>query len=227
VRHISLTQDYIHACDRLSLLKFTEIQQREFVRVALHCAATEKVYNPYHTLIINHLCSESYSHRFTLQYALWDFLRELGDSSTRDIKSRCANVAKTAAYIVGRKSLDLTVYKVSDCRKDLSDNQGIDFTDLKPPGIYFFSVFLSRLFLATQTPSPIFALSKSYRELDIEAIEETFEKALPNRELAQGLSWVLQRKGCLEHDNGQLSEMARSVVANGATAGLEVLSRVV
>lgn len=110
-------QDYIHACDRLSLLKFTETQQREFVRVALHCCATEKTYNPYHSLIINHLCAESYSHRFTLQYALWDFLRELGDDAGKAAKLRCANVAQMSAYVVGRRSLDITVFKVSSCMK--------------------------------------------------------------------------------------------------------------
>jgi nucleolar MIF4G domain-containing protein 1 len=30
-------QDYMHACDRLNQLRFTDVQQREFVRVALHC----------------------------------------------------------------------------------------------------------------------------------------------------------------------------------------------
>jgi nucleolar MIF4G domain-containing protein 1 len=32
-----LRQDYRHACQRLSQLKYTDVQQREFVRVALHC----------------------------------------------------------------------------------------------------------------------------------------------------------------------------------------------
>ena len=30
-------QDYVDACDRLSQLKLTEIQQREIIRVLLHC----------------------------------------------------------------------------------------------------------------------------------------------------------------------------------------------
>ena len=30
-------QDYVHACDRLNALRLTSVQQREFVRVALHC----------------------------------------------------------------------------------------------------------------------------------------------------------------------------------------------
>ena len=87
----------------MSALKYTETQQREFVRVTLHCSNLEKTYNPYYTLVLNHLCSESYSHRFTLQYALWDLLR--GDVGE--------NVAKAMAYIIARGSMDLTVFKVS------------------------------------------------------------------------------------------------------------------
>lgn len=113
MRFYADVQDFIHACDRLSHLKFTEVQQREFVRVALHCCTTEKTYNPYHTLILNKLCAESYSHRFTFQYALWDFLRESGEESGKSARVRCANVAKVAAYVVARSSLDLTVFKVS------------------------------------------------------------------------------------------------------------------
>ena len=87
----------------MSTLKYTETQQREFVRVTLHCSNLEKSYNPYYTLVLNHLCSESYNHRFTLQYALWDLLR--GDVGE--------NVAKAMAYIIARGSMDLTVFKVS------------------------------------------------------------------------------------------------------------------
>ena len=95
-------QDFVHACDRMNALKYTETQQREYVRVTLHCCNLEKTYNPYYTLVLNHLCSESYSHRFTLQYALWDLLREGAGT----------NVAKTMAYIIARGSMDLTVFKV-------------------------------------------------------------------------------------------------------------------
>lgn len=120
-------QDYMHACDRLNQLRFTDVQQREFVRVALHCCGLvsqldhvvrrpltiqEKRYNPYYTLILNNLCAESYDHRFTLQYALWDFLRELGGEASKETRRRGVNVAKALAYVIGRGSLDLTVFKV-------------------------------------------------------------------------------------------------------------------
>lgn len=115
---LTRSQDYVHACDRLAQLRLTDVQQRELVRVALHCCGLEKMYNPYYTLILNHLCSASYDHRFTLQYALWDFLRGLdeGESAQSDAKARrrkTVNIAKAIAYIIARGSMDLTVFKVS------------------------------------------------------------------------------------------------------------------
>lgn len=71
----------------------------------------EKRYNPYYTLVLNNLCAESYDHRFTLQYALWDFLRELGGGG-KEAKRRGTNIAKAVAYIIARGSMDLTVLKV-------------------------------------------------------------------------------------------------------------------
>ncbi|KAI9638207.1 putative osmoregulation-related protein [Dioszegia hungarica] len=211
------SEDYIHACDRLSLLKFTETQQREFVRVALHCCATEKTYNPYHSLIINHLCAESYSHRFTLQYALWDFLRELGDDAGKAAKLRCANVAQMSAYVVGRRSLDITVFKA------------FDFVSLKPVAVHFFAVFVSRLCLATQTVSPLFSLPKAFRlqDIDEEAVEETFEKALTNYTLAQGLTWIVRRPGAVEQGSRGLGETAKSVIQRVISVASQVLSRAV
>lgn len=73
----------------------------------------EKRYNPYYTLLLNHLCTNSHSHRFTFQYALWDFLRTLGDGDLgKEGKGRAENLAKTLAYMIGRHTLDLTVLKV-------------------------------------------------------------------------------------------------------------------
>lgn len=117
----------MHACDRLNQLRFTAVQQREFIRVTLHCCALvrelmdscatadrqEKRYNPYYTLVLNNLCAESYDHRFTLQYALWDFLRELAEGS-KETRRRGVNVAKAMAYLIARGSIDLTAFKVSD-----------------------------------------------------------------------------------------------------------------
>ncbi|KDN35887.1 hypothetical protein RSAG8_11249, partial [Rhizoctonia solani AG-8 WAC10335] len=49
-------------------------------RVVLHCCGNERTYNPFYTLVAHHLCQKSHSHRITLQYCLWDFLRSLGET---------------------------------------------------------------------------------------------------------------------------------------------------
>ena len=41
----------------------------------------EKRFNPYYTLVGQHLCRLSKSHQFTMQYCLWDFLRDLGETN--------------------------------------------------------------------------------------------------------------------------------------------------
>ena len=116
-------------------MKFTEVQQREFIRVALHCLAIEPTYNPYYALLLSHLTSTSYSHRFTLQYALWDFLRDLGqdevggEGTKGDVRGtsgfagldegkggkalgKVKRVGMGLGWVVSQGGIDLTVFKV-------------------------------------------------------------------------------------------------------------------
>ncbi|OXG77281.1 MIF4G/MA4 domain-containing protein [Cryptococcus neoformans A2-102-5] len=178
------SEDYVHACDRLSMFKLSDVQQREFVRVALHCCGLEATYNPYYTLILSHLCANSYDHRFTFQYALWDFMREL-ESGSKVSKEKVGNVARAVGYVVARGGLSLTVFKA------------VDFTSLCKPLIKFLITVLVHLAIALQTVSPIFTLPKSYelaRNFDDEVIQERFEQVLSNTELAGGWLWVLDRE---------------------------------
>lgn len=178
------SEDYVHACDRLSMFKLSDVQQREFVRVALHCCGLEATYNPYYTLILSHLCANSYDHRFTFQYALWDFMREL-ESGSKVSKQRVGNVARAVAYVVARGGLSLTVFKA------------VDFTSLSKPLTKFLITVLVHFVIALQTVSPIFTLPKSYelvRNFDDEVIQERFEQVLSNTELAGGWLWVLDRE---------------------------------
>ncbi|WVW82576.1 hypothetical protein I302_104587 [Kwoniella bestiolae CBS 10118] len=217
------SEDYLHACDRLNALKLSDVQQREFVRVALHCCGLEKTYNPYYTLILSNLCSNSYDHRFTLQYALWDFIRELesGSGSVDSTKSkkskqkqRQENIAKAIAYVVGRGALDLTVFKA------------IDFTTLSSPLLSFLLIFLVHMLLSIHSPSPIFTLPKSF-DFDDETIEEKFEKTLSNTELAGGWLYVLERgsKRLGEIVEG-MGEREGQVVKRGVEVGRRVLGNV-
>src|ERR1700733_9545217 len=142
----SIFQDYVDACERLSQLNLTEIQQREIIRVLLHCCGNvrlfwitylyadsyqERSYNPYYTLVCQHLCRTSHSYKITLQFCLWDFFRDLGESSvggseviknTKDdgvafdtgriSLTRIRNVAKAYAWWIAKDSLILGILKV-------------------------------------------------------------------------------------------------------------------
>jgi nucleolar MIF4G domain-containing protein 1 len=99
----------------------------------------EKSYNPYYALVCQHLCRSSHSYKITLQFCLWDFLRDLGEANVGgaeviknlkddrdegaafDVKSisstRIRNVAKAYAWWVAKDCVTLAILKV--CRRSI------------------------------------------------------------------------------------------------------------
>jgi len=94
-------------------------------------ALQEKSYNPYYTLICQHLCQDSHSYKITLQYWLWDFLRDLGQVNVggaeviKNLKenhgqlevksissSRMKNVAKAYGWWIAKDTCSLLILKV-------------------------------------------------------------------------------------------------------------------
>ncbi|KAG7451246.1 uncharacterized protein BT62DRAFT_926904 [Guyanagaster necrorhizus] len=196
------SEDYVDACDRLSQLNLSEVQQREIIRVLLHCCGNEKTYNPYYTLVCQHLCRLSHSYKVTLQFCLWDFLRDLGEaevggaeviksikesgvSKSFDLKSissiRLRNVAKAYAWWMSKDCVTLAILKP------------VDFTLLKPQTKQFIGEMLCQLFISTQTSSPL--IGSNAETLSIMrnrvAIEEVFIKATKVQNLAMGLVYFL------------------------------------
>jgi nucleolar MIF4G domain-containing protein 1 len=45
------SEDYLEAFEKLNSLNLKKTQQREIVRVLLHCCLNEKTYNKYYTLL--------------------------------------------------------------------------------------------------------------------------------------------------------------------------------
>ncbi|KAK0530234.1 suppressor of glycerol defect [Tilletia horrida] len=90
------SEDYVDASQHLLGLGLNEVQRREVVRVLLHCLGSEPVYNPYYVLIGQQLAADAgaaggpvlatsstsgvISTRVTMQYCLWDYFREIGES---------------------------------------------------------------------------------------------------------------------------------------------------
>jgi nucleolar MIF4G domain-containing protein 1 len=89
----------------------------------------EKSYNPYYTLVAHRMGAKSHSFQITLQYCLWDFVRELGEKSVGGeelVKTitddgqpvaavsvrRIANLAKLYSWCVAKDVLSLAILKV-------------------------------------------------------------------------------------------------------------------
>lgn len=155
------SQDYAEAAQSLMELRLNDVQRREIVRVLLHCAGHERVYNPYYALVGERL-GEQPSMRVTMQYALWDFFREIGEAHVGGDKvsraddagdtdewlhgarrQRLENMARTYGWWFARNALNLSALKT------------VDFTALHTSGICFVQRLLYNALLGTQSGMPI------------------------------------------------------------------------
>ncbi|KAJ6513111.1 hypothetical protein C8R45DRAFT_857463 [Mycena sanguinolenta] len=196
------SDDYVDACERLSQLSLTEVQQREIVRVLLHCCGNEKTYNPYYVLVCQHLCRSSHAYKITLQFCLWDFLRDLGEANVGgaevlknlkdgddsggggfDVKSisrtRIRNVARAYAWWIAKDCVTLGILKP------------VDFTTLKPQSREFLKELMVQLFVSSQIAAPVVTDGASAMTRNRGPLEEIFIKAIRVEALAMGLVYFL------------------------------------
>ncbi|KAF8071844.1 hypothetical protein FPV67DRAFT_1482904 [Lyophyllum atratum] len=230
------SDDYVDACERLSQLNLTEVQQREIVRVLLHCCGNEKSYNPYYTLVCQHLCRTSHSYKITLQFCLWDFFRDLGETSIGgaeviknlkddedgfDIKSisttRMRNVAKAYGWWIAKDCVTLAILKP------------VDFTSLKPQTKEFLQELLVQIFICSQRATPMIASNP--KDVPISrnpgAIEGIFIKATRIETLAMGLVYFISeafRNVSKEEDAmGKLVKWASGLAKDTLQTGVDIV----
>ncbi|OSD06573.1 MIF4G-domain-containing protein [Trametes coccinea BRFM310] len=225
------SDDYVDACERLSQLKLTEVQQREIIRVILHCCGNEKQYNPYYALVVLQLCRLSHSHKITLQFCLWDFLRDMGESTVGgaeilknltdddragfNVKSisptRMRNVARAYGWWLAKDACTLAILKP------------VDFTVLKPQSRAFMRELFVHLLANTQLATPL--LSSERRE-DLPTtrnkgpLEEVFLKGAKIQAVALGLVYFLQT--AFKGEEGFL-KWASQVALDTLRTGMEVV----
>jgi len=199
------SEDYVDACERLGQLNLTEIQRREIVRVLLHCCGNEKVYNPYYTLVCQELCRFSHSYKITLQFCLWDFLRELGESNVGGVEllkrqdepgfssqgksiSRCRlkNTARAYSWWVAKDCCNLTIFKP------------VDFSVLKDQTKIFLKECFLQLFIDTQVSTPSMtenarSITQKITSRNRDSVEDVFRKASVHEGLRAGLRYFIDR----------------------------------
>jgi nucleolar MIF4G domain-containing protein 1 len=235
------SQDYLDALEKLQSLKFKkESQRREVIRVLLHCIGGEVNFNPYYVILASRLAIDDIGTKYTLQYCLWDFLRDLGEkgvggrsiverdedasdeedrmSSGAVSEERIANVARAYGWWIAKGSLSLSAMRV------------IDFTTLKSRGILFLQQLLIHILLSAQSFSPTLTLrlappkekldglyQSRLKDVDVdqstrEAIEGVFVKGtLSNVNLCQGLLFFFER-------NLKLKDCMKLATSLGATS---------
>ncbi|KAJ9074682.1 suppressor of glycerol defect [Entomophthora muscae] len=205
------SEDFTDAYERLMKLGLTEKQQRDIPRVLLHCCGNEKTYNPFYSLVAARLNAYRASFKITFQYALWDFLRELGESgvgglggthsSTTSIAQvpvrRLINLAKFFGYLLGKLSLPLTILK------------SLTFTSLKPR---------SRLFLQL-------AIIHQFINTDDESIASQVAKLADLKDLRQGLAFFIHHFVATPTDlaSSSLSVQEKETVASRAKFAEDLL----
>ncbi|GAA6011691.1 hypothetical protein JCM10207_004212 [Rhodosporidiobolus poonsookiae] len=224
------SEDYVDACERLLQLGLSDVQQRDIARVLLQCCGNEKAYNPYYTLVGHRLCTKSHSFQITLQYCLWDFLRELGEksvggeelvksigdnaSSSKVSDRRAANLAKFYAWCLGKEALSITILKP------------VPFASNRDQTLTFLRTLFLNLLIATQTPSPALVLPTTATRKDREAIERVFVKAAANGQLVKGLGYYLEAHGSelVQWATRRMGEREGKVVKFGVKVAAETLS---
>jgi nucleolar MIF4G domain-containing protein 1 len=116
--------DYQDGHMRILKLRLKRNQEQEIPKVLLRCAAGEKPYNHYYTLVAKKLCLDKRM-RKAFQFALWGFFRRLGenpdlddeedDDEAEDVEmTEIANLAKLYAHLVLDGAIPLGVLKVLD-----------------------------------------------------------------------------------------------------------------
>lgn len=123
---IMSAEDYMDAIAKLDKLGLKKAQQKEIPRILMHCASVEPAWNPYYGLLASKLC-ESHSHRKSLQFMLWDLIKELDKSQDDDSEpeefplnedlddeqqlKRALNLGRLFGFLFSEESLPLHLLK--------------------------------------------------------------------------------------------------------------------
>ena len=108
---------------RLMKLNLKKSQEVEIPKVLIHCSGSEKVYNPFYTILSRRVCSDK-KLKMAFQFSLWDLFKQMGedeegaeeheqDESFVKLGLRTiVNLAKLFGILIAEGGLTLGVLKV-------------------------------------------------------------------------------------------------------------------
>ncbi|KAG9021794.1 suppressor of glycerol defect, partial [Tulasnella sp. UAMH 9824] len=206
------SEDYVDACERLGHLKISDQQRPDVIRVLLHCLGNEKAYNPYYTLIAQHLSTSIRNVRFSLQYCLWDLFREFGEPIGRSgsdgdgpggedeksvSKTKLRNLARAYAWWVAKGAMALDAFKP------------LNFLALKSQTTIFLRTFFAQLFVSAQSASSLLDFATEDESevtslsRDREVLEVIIMKSIRSANVVRGMMYLF------DQDVEELARMAK------------------
>lgn len=97
--------DYLEAFEKIVA---TVKDERTIISVIIHCALSEKEYNPYYSVIAQKFCEHDRKFMLAIQFALWDKIKDINDLSIGQVR----NLARLAIFLIENGHLPLSVLKV-------------------------------------------------------------------------------------------------------------------
>jgi nucleolar MIF4G domain-containing protein 1 len=214
---IMSASDFKDAQIRLNKLNLKRSQETEIPRVIVHCAGSEKTYNPYYTVLARKVCAD-HKTRKSFQFALWDIFKSLGerqdgaeesdddeDSATGDSQSlrKLVNQGKLYGTLIGRKALPITSLK------------NLNFPYLQPKTKTFVEVLLVTTILESQKGSKDKRNNKALLEVFVEVDQAP--------EMIAGLQYFMKKAVAKTEivDEGE-----KETLSWGCKAVMDMLTRV-
>ncbi|KAJ3076203.1 suppressor of glycerol defect [Podochytrium sp. JEL0797] len=209
-------EDFVDAYEKLTRLGLKQKQEREIVRVLLHCCTNEKTYNPYYYLVATKFCSASHGFKITFQYALWDAVREFESGHSEDSDNeddeedgtssktlrKISHLAKFYSALVAGGFLGLTIMK------------SLDFATMSTYPALYCQLFFSHLLISTPPPS---ANAQSGEE-HVRKIFEKLKAIKESMDVCEGIEFFLDQYVMPRGKEGK-PRMGVSVDSLGITMG--------
>lgn len=215
--------DYLEAITGVLSLRLKKSQESEISRVLILLVGSEKRYNPFYTHIAKGL-SERHGMRISLQFCLWDFLRDCGEDEVGQIGQhrdeenehnngapnvrKIINLGKFFGTLLGMQVLPITVLKTLT----FSRLQGLTKRFLE---IVFTEMILTVSRNVKKTAEAEQKITEIFRRV------KTFDETQKGSALKDGIDWFLRKQVA---KTSVVSGRDKELVSDGVETARTVLS---
>jgi nucleolar MIF4G domain-containing protein 1 len=139
---IVTSQSVDEAFENLQKMNLRGSATRDFVRIALDCGLKQNPFNSFYPILILRLCEGDKQHKLTLQYTVWDVLKQIENVPSQ---RQAINLGRMCGLFVSHFALSLSFVKV------------ITLSDLQEPNMHlFFFTMMAHLMTPQHTEEHTF-----------------------------------------------------------------------